>query len=179
MSAAAIPARQADEAGLADPDYSGAEPAIRRVLDAMTRAGVPFSLKPLPEQCHTPEEIAEACDCDLDFIAQTTIFRGMTSKKPLLLLHSAASKVSDKTLGAIVGENLQRADGEFVRRLTGYPPAVVPPLAHLNRLAVVLDSALLRFARVWVSSGTENAVISVPTMVLARAISARVVRLDA
>lgn len=159
-------------------DAADASPATRRVLDAMTRSGIPYSLKLLPDGAGTPEEVAEACGCDLDFIVHSAIFRGKATKKPFLLLHSAVTKVNDKHLGSIVGENLQRTDADFTLRLTGYPTGTVPPLAHLNRIAVMLDSSLTRFPRVWCPAGAANAIISVPTLVLARVISARIVRLE-
>lgn len=160
-------------------DAADASPATRRVLEALTRYGIPYSLKLLPPGVQTSEEIAEACDCDVNFIVQSTIYRGKTTKKPFMLLSSAASKVSDKAIGIIVGENLQRADADFTFRLTGFPLGVVPPLAHNNRIPVMLDSSLTRFARIWCPAGSQEAIVSVPTLVLARAISARLVRLDA
>lgn len=150
----------------------------RRVLDAMTRAALPYDLKMLPPEIRSDEEIAACCDCEINFIAKTTVMRGKTTKKPVLLIYSAASKLNEKQIGILVGENLQRADGDFVKRLTGYPIESVPPLAHLNRVPVLFDSALMRFARIWCPSGSPDAVCSVPTLVLARAISARVVPLD-
>lgn len=159
-------------------DPANASVATRRVLDAMTRMGIPFTLKLLPEGAHTAEEIAELCQCEINFIVQSTVFRGKATKKPFLLLHSAATKLNDKNIGAMVGENLQRADTDFAQRLTGYPIGAIPPVAHLNRTAVMMDSSLIRFPRVWCPAGATNAIVSVVTLVLARAISARVVRLD-
>lgn len=159
-------------------DPANASVATRRVLDAMTRMGIPFTLKLLPEGAHTAEEIAELCECEINFIVQSTVFRGKATKKPFLLLHSAATKLNDKNIGAMVGENLQRADADFAQRLTGYPVGAIPPVAHLNRTAVMMDSALMRFPRVWCPAGATSAIVSVVTLVLARAISARVVRLD-
>ena len=166
-----------------DNTSAGADPAsasvsTRRVLDMMTRTGVPFFLKLLPEGVHTPEQIAELCDCDLNFIVQSTVFRGKTTKKPFLMLSSSVTKLNDKVIGAMVGENLQRADADFVLRLTGYPMGAIPPLCHLNRIPVMLDGSLMRFPRVWCPAGATNAIVSIPTLVLARAISARVVHLD-
>lgn len=166
------------ETASAGADPANASVATRRVLDMMTRTGVPFFLKLLPEGVHTPEQVAELCNCELDFIVQSTVFRGKTSKKPFLLLSSSATKLSDRNIGTMVGENLQRADSDFSLRLTGYPNGAVPPLCHLNRIPVMMDSALMRFPRVWCPAGATNAIVSIPTLVLARAVSARVVRLD-
>jgi prolyl-tRNA editing enzyme YbaK/EbsC (Cys-tRNA(Pro) deacylase) len=160
------------------PPQAGASAATRRVLDAMTRSAIPYELKILPEGPLNDEEIAAHCDCEINFIVHAMVLRGKTTKKPILLLHSAASKVNDKIIGQIVGENLQRADADFVRRLTGYPIEAVPPTAHLNRIPVLFDGTLTRFPRIWVSTGTPGAIASVPTLVLARAVSARIINLE-
>lgn len=152
--------------------------AVQRVLDAMERAAIPFTLKQLPAELTEPEDLAEACDCDPNFIVQSLLLRGKTTKRPFLLLHSAASKVSDKLLGTIVGENLQRADAEYALRLTGFPIQNVPPMPHLNRIPVMLDGSLMRFARVFCPVGAPGYLASVPTLVLARAVSARIIRLE-
>lgn len=178
-----VSAAQSINSGSADPSSVGADPAAasietRKVLDALTRMGVPYFLKLLPEGTHSAEEVAVFCDCDVNLIAQSTIYRGKATKKPFLLLHSAATKLNDKSIGAMVGENLQRADSEFALRLTGYPMGTIPPLAHLNRTPVMMDGTLTRFARVWCPAGALNAIVLVPTIVLARAVSARIVNLE-
>lgn len=168
----------AGKADTVSPNRQEPATATRRVLDTMTRAAIPFDLKMLPPDVRTDEAIANLCDCDINFIAKTTVMRGKATKKPVLLIYSAASKLNEKQIGLLVGENLQRADADFVRRLTGYPIESVPPLAHLNRVPVLFDSALMRFSRIWCPSGSPDAICSVPTLVLARAISARTVPLD-
>lgn len=171
-----FPAPQADSSHSGD-DPSKATVATRRVLGALERAGVPFTLKLLPEGTQTPEQIAECCEGDVRLIVLSVIYRGKTTKKPFLLLHSATSKLNDRNIGTMVGENLQRADADFAARLTGYTAEAIPPLAHLNRVPVMLDDALLRFARVWCPAGSVGAIVSIPTLVLARAVSARIVDL--
>lgn len=166
------------ESETSEGDVGNASPATRRVLAALYREAIPYTLKLLDAHVRTPEEIAEALDCDVDFIVLCTLFRGKATKKPFLLLHSAAMPINEKILGALVGENLARADADYVTRMTGYPPGSVPPIGIANRVPVMLDSSVMRFARVWVPAGSPGAIVSVPTMVIARAISARIVRLD-
>lgn len=156
----------------------GASSSTQRVLATLYRDAIPYSFKLLPPEARTPEAMAEVCGCDLDLIVLCTLYRGKATKKPFLLLHSAASTLNEKLIGNIVGENLARADSEFVQRLLGYQIGAVPPLAHLNRVPVMMDGAVTRFARIWVPAGATNALVSVPTLVLARAISARIVHLD-
>lgn len=147
-------------------------------MAALERNAVPAALKMLPPHIRSAEEIAEFCDCEINYIVLSTVFRGKTTKKPMMLLHSAASAVSEKLIGQLVGENLQRADAEFVLRLTGYPIGTTPPIGLLNRFPVMFDGSLMRFARIWCAAGAADAIVSVPTLVLVRAIAARVVRLE-
>ena len=165
------------------PMPAGADPAkapaaTRRVLDTLTRAGVVFSLKLLPPKNYTSEELAALCGCELNFIVLNTVLRGKASKKPYLFMHSAATKINERAIGNLIGENLQRAEPEFAQRLTGYPVNAVPPVGHMTRTPVLIDGALMRIPRVWCSAGVSNAVVSVPTMILARALAARIVRVE-
>jgi prolyl-tRNA editing enzyme YbaK/EbsC (Cys-tRNA(Pro) deacylase) len=168
-----------DEINPPDGDVPGASPATRRVLAALYRDAIPYTLKLLPPEANTPESVAAACDCELPFIVLSAMFRGKATKKPYLLLHSAASPINEKLLGTTVGENLARADAESALRITGFPLEAIPPVALLNRVPIMMDSAVTRFARIWVPAGSADAMVSVPTLVLARAISARLIRLDA
>ena len=152
--------------------------ACKRVIELLGRAGVPFSVKLLPARNYTTEELAERCSCDINAIAKTTVYRGKTSKKPYLLMHTASTRVDERILSSLVGENVQRAEPEFVQRLTGYPVNAIPPAGHANRTPVLMDSRLLRFGKIWCPGGMPNVVLSVATLVLARAIAARLVRFE-
>lgn len=159
-------------------DVSAAPAMVRRVADAMDRAAIPYTLQMLPRAMTAPEELAEACGCEVNFIVQALLMRGKATKKNFLILHSAATRVNDRILGPMVGENLQRADADFTLRFTGFPMGCVPPIGHQNRVPMLMDISLTRFARVWCPSGAPNALFSVPTLVLARAVSARIVQFN-
>lgn len=151
---------------------------VRRALEAYNRLGIPYSLSKLDSAPSTPEALAEALATEIDYIVLSTMYRGKATRKPVLLLHSAATRVSDKLLCQLVGENVQRADGDFIMRQTGFTADGLPPVAHLNRVPLILDSSLTRLARVWCNAGEPGYYVSTPTLVLARAISARLVRLS-
>lgn len=156
-------------------DVSLAPKPVQTVIEAMIRAGIPYSLLELPANARSVDEIAAFCGCDINFLARTVVMRGKTTKKPFMLMHSAASRVSEKHIGSLVGENLQHADADFVQRYTSFSADHVPPMPHINRLPVMIDDQLLRFARIFVPAGAPGYIISVPAMVLARSTSARVI----
>lgn len=165
-------------AGASEAPASTVPPATRRVLDALDRSAVPYELRVAPDSARTTQEIADAFDCDIHFIVFGTILRGKATKKPVLLMVSGATAVNERHLGAMVGENLARPEPDFVQRLTGYPADWVPPMPHLNRIPIMMDTSLMRFARIWCAAGAPGHMVSVPTLVIARAISARIVRFD-
>jgi prolyl-tRNA editing enzyme YbaK/EbsC (Cys-tRNA(Pro) deacylase) len=58
----------------------------------------------------------------------------------------------------ILGEEIARADADFVRKNTGYSIGGVPPLGHRNRPVVFIDKSLFEFDEIWAAAGTPNAV---------------------
>jgi len=42
------------------------------------------------------------------------------SKKPVLCLVSGTNRLDEKKVNAILGENIERADADFVREVTGF-----------------------------------------------------------
>lgn len=167
------------EAQAAEPTPLETAPApVRRVAAAMDRAAVPYAFTRLDQPAFTAEEVGEALGVDPRMIAVATLMRGKTTKKPYLVFHAATTPLRDRFLGQMVGENLQRADDEFVLRFTGYPPRHVPPIGLANRAQVLMDIHLTPHARILFASGWVQGVFAAPTNVLARAIAARIVQFN-
>lgn len=139
---------------------------------------MPYSLRMLPHPTTQPDEIAAAFGCDVKHVAVAALLRGKTTKKPFLIIHSATTLVKDRLLGQMVGENLQRADADFVQRFTGHPEGCIPPVGLLNRVPVLMDIHLTAMSRILCPSGSPEAVFAVSTTILARAIAARVVQFN-
>jgi prolyl-tRNA editing enzyme YbaK/EbsC (Cys-tRNA(Pro) deacylase) len=150
----------------------------KRVIDMAMRDGIPYSLRRLPSTHLTPEQIAEACGTELPLLIRGTLYRGQTTKKPVLLLASAASHVSERALAHLNGEVLVKAERQMTERLTGFEPEALPPLGLFARMPIMMDETLVRFGRTWCMAGARDLVMSIPTTVLARAIAARLVKVD-
>ena len=68
------------------------------------------------------------------------------------------NRVDTTKVAVIVGENITRADPEFVRERSGYAIGGVPPLGHRSIPVTVLDQDLAVFNEIWAAAGTPNAV---------------------
>lgn len=159
-------------------DPSAAPPPAQRTCELFDRIGLPYVLRVLEHPASTPEDVATALGTEPDYLVLSTLFRGKATRKPVLLLHSAITRISDKVLSQLVGENIQRADAEFIHRYTGFTQDCVPPAGHLNRVPLIMDSTITRLARVWCNAGAPGCYALVPTLILARVCSARLVRLS-
>lgn len=152
--------------------------SAKRVVEMAMRDGIPYSLRRLPEAGMSLEQIAESCGTELSVVIRATLYRGQATKKPVMVLSSGATLVSERILAQLVGEVLVKADRINTERVTGFAPEALPPIGLFARVPIMMDEALAHFGRTWCMAGAPDLVMSVPTTVLARAIAARMVRLD-
>lgn len=151
---------------------------IRRVVDTAMRAGIPYSLRRLPPEALENESIAAACGTEATALVRCIVYRGKATKKPMLVLASAVTTVSERALAQLVGEVQEKADPATTERLTGFAPAGLPPFSLAQRLPIVMDETLVGLGRIWCMAGSPDLIMSVPTTILTRAIAARIAKID-
>lgn len=152
--------------------------AVRRVVEFARTLALPFKLKILTETAHTAAQAAEVLECEIEHILKSLVFRGKSSRKPYMFLVPGNIRVNEKMMSQLVGEVLEKADTAYVEYFTGFAPGGVAPIAHDKRIPVLMDERLMNYAKVWCAAGTDKAVMQVPTAVLARVASARLVRVS-
>jgi prolyl-tRNA editing enzyme YbaK/EbsC (Cys-tRNA(Pro) deacylase) len=145
-----------------------------RVQAALRAAGSAAEVVEMPDSTRTAEEAAAACGCAVGQIVKSLVFRGAESGRAWLILVSGANRVHERRLGRALGETLERAEADFVRRATGYAIGGVPPVGHAGPMAVVMDAALLAHGTVWAAAGTPRAVFRTTPDELRRLTGARV-----
>ncbi|MGA2804893.1 MAG: YbaK/EbsC family protein [Acidimicrobiales bacterium] len=146
-----------------------------RIAEELVRLGVTNTVKEMPESTKTAAEAAAALGCDVAQIVKSLIFRSVVGDEALLVMVSGADRVDESRLARVVGEDVERASGRFVRDRTGYAIGGVPPVCHSKPLITYLDEHLLDHDLVWAAAGTPRAVFSVTPADLVRITSAKVV----
>lgn len=106
----------------------------------------------------TAEEAAAAVGCSVAQIAKSLVFRTRETARPVLVVASGANRVDETSVGALIGERIERADPDFVRRCTGFVIGGVPPVGHAEPPLVLIDEDLAGFGEIWAAAGTPNAV---------------------
>ncbi len=147
---------------------AGLPPSAQRVQDALDSQGVPARVVALANSARTAQEAADALHVAVGQIAKSLIFRAEPSGRAVLVVAAGDRRVDQARLGALLGERLDRADPEFVRRHTGFAIGGVAPLGHPAPLVTYVDASLRRFDIVWAAGGTPHCVFPIDPATLIR-----------
>jgi len=150
--------------------------SAQKVQDILKSQGFDCTVIEHTESTRTAQEAADRAGCLLGQITKSLIFKGKTSRKPILVLTSGVNRVDEKRISDYAGEPIARADADFVRTVTGFAIGGVPPLGHLQKMETYLDEDLLQYPTVWGAAGTPNAIFELTPDDLVRMTNGKVVR---
>ena len=143
--------------------------SARRVQDTLGRLGLVLQVIELSDSTNTAVDAAQAIGCTVAQIAKSLIFQTEETDSPVLVITSGANRVNEKTIAALMGEKIEKADADFVRQSTGFVIGGVPPVGHIKDVKTFIDEDLLQYDKIWAAAGTPNAVFSVTPDDLVRA----------
>jgi prolyl-tRNA editing enzyme YbaK/EbsC (Cys-tRNA(Pro) deacylase) len=132
--------------------------SVKKVQQTLKSLGFSDEIVVFPDSTRTAIEAAQAVGCSVGQIVKSLVFRGAQSHKPVLALVSGANRVNEKRLGLLFGEEIEKADADFVRQHTGFAVGGVPPVGHVERLATFIDRDLLQYDEIWAAAGSPHAV---------------------
>jgi prolyl-tRNA editing enzyme YbaK/EbsC (Cys-tRNA(Pro) deacylase) len=133
--------------------------SARKVQDALLSRSFPhLEVVELPKSTRTALDAAQAVGCTVAQIAKSLVFRGVQSRRPLLVIASGVNRVDEGRLAALVQEPVEQPDADFVRLHTGFVIGGVPPIGHAQPLETFVDEDLLAYETIWAAAGTPRAV---------------------
>jgi prolyl-tRNA editing enzyme YbaK/EbsC (Cys-tRNA(Pro) deacylase) len=132
-------------------------PALK-IQQALKDLGFQLQVIELPASTRTAQEAAQALSCQVGQIAKSIVFEALPSHKPILVIASGVNRVNEKIIARLVGEEIRKADADFVHTHTGFVIGGVPPVGHSQPLQTFIDQDLLQYAEIWAAAGTPHAV---------------------
>ena len=132
--------------------------SVKKVQETLKALGFSDEIVMFPDSTRTAVEAAQAVGCSVGQIVKSLVFKGAQSHKPVLALVSGANRVNEKRLGELVGEEIEKADADFVRQHTGFAVGGVPPVGHVAPPATFIDRDLLQYDEIWAAAGSPHAV---------------------
>ena len=141
-----------------------------RVSEYLSKSGAKYELREFGESTKNSALAAQVLGCSVAEIAKSIVFVG---EKTAVVIISGDKRVDGARLANVVGAKLRVAKADEVRDRTGFPIGGVPPFPHREGIAVLIDSSLTRFARVWAAAGTPNSVFGIDTVDLFRLLGSK------
>lgn len=151
--------------------------SIAKVQAALEEFGYELDIKEFSSSTRTAREAAEAIGCMVGQIAKSLIFKGKTSQKPVLIIASGTNRVNEKLAKEYIGEELEKADAEFVLEHTGFAIGGVPPVGHIKPINAFIDEDLLQYDEIWAAAGTPNAVFKLTPKILVEITKGKVIKI--
>ncbi len=149
------------------PDPILTHPAVTRVREALTAAGVPGQVIVLDGAARTAAQAAAYLGVTVAQIANSLVFAARATPdaepEPLLVLTSGGHRVDTAKVAADLGlHELGRADADFVRGQTGFAIGGVAPVGHATvtgaPIRTLVDTALAAYQQIWAAGGHPHAV---------------------
>ncbi len=159
--------------------------SVRRVVEALARAGLATSVRVLDDSARTAADAAAALGVTVGQIASSIVFR-LPDDHPLLVITSGRHRVDTAKVAAALGHvELRRADADYIRAWTGFAIGGVSPVGWSSSVSagtnatgypreatVVIDEALGDYDVVWAAAGHPHAVFPTTYEDLVRATGA-------
>ncbi len=142
--------------------------AAQKVQDALSQLGFGYTVLELEVPVKTAQQAADAVGCQVAQIAKSLIFKAKDSARPVLVITCGANRVSEARVAGLLGEDLARADPEFVRANTGFAIGGIPPIAHTVAPIVFIDEDLLLLETIWAAAGHPNSLFKLDPKELPR-----------
>lgn len=132
--------------------------SVERVRQALAAANITAEIKFFDSSTRTAADAAEAIGCTVAQIAKSLVFRAVQTDRPILIIASGSNRVDTAKVAAVLGEDIGKADADFVRRRTGFAIGGVSPIGHIDGCQVIIDRDLEAFTEIWAAAGSPNAV---------------------
>lgn len=145
----------------------GISKRAQQVQDLIDARGLGLTVVELPDSTRTAADAARALGCVQAQIVKSLVFRDTATNEPIIVLASGVNRVNEKAIAQLVGNEIVKADADFVKRVTGYSIGGVPPFGHKREVALLVDHDLLLYDETWAAAGTPHAVFKIPGKITA------------
>lgn len=148
------------------------------IQEFLKEKGIDTRVVEFSESTRTALEAAAAIGCEVQQIAKSLIFKTKNTRRPVLVLASGPNRVNEKNIATQIKEDIERADPQFVKEVTGFAIGGVPPLGHKKKIDLTfIDEDLLQWEEIWAAAGMPNAVFNIKPQDLVSLSGAKIIQI--
>lgn len=133
--------------------------SCQKVQEFLDQFGLDLEVIEFSKSTRTAQEAAEAIGCEVGQIVKSLVFK--SENQPVMFLVSGKNKLDLQKVSRQLNLKLEKADADFVKKVTGFSIGGVPPVAHKTPIPVFIDQTLLEYDTVWAAAGTPFSVFKI------------------
>ena len=134
--------------------------SVRRVVKVLSNFDSNLKVEALNSSARTAVDAAESLNCEVGAIVKSLLLR--TEDSFILCLVSGDKRCSlNKIKKMINKKDVSMANADQVKSQTGFSIGGVSPVAHLEKIKILIDSSLSRYENVYAAAGHPNSIFKI------------------
>ena len=134
--------------------------SVRRVVKVLSNFDSNLKVEALNSSARTAVDAAASLNCEVGAIVKSLLLR--TDDSFILCLVSGDKRCSlNKIKKMINKKDVSMANADQVKSQTGFSIGGVSPVAHLEKIKILVDSSLSRYENVYAAAGHPNSIFKI------------------
>ena len=134
--------------------------SVKRVVKVLSDFDSNLKVEALNSSARTAVDAAASLNCEVGAIVKSLLLR--TDDSFILCLVSGDKRCSlNKIKKMINKKDVSMANADQVKSQTGFSIGGVPPVAHLEKIKILVDSSLSRYENVYAAAGHPNSIFKI------------------
>ena len=134
--------------------------SVKRVVKVLSDFDSNLKVEALNSSARTAVDAAASLNCEVGAIVKSLLLR--TDDSFILCLISGDKRCSlNKVKKMINKKDVSMANADQVKSQTGFSIGGVSPVAHLEKIKILVDSSLSRYENVYAAAGHPNSIFKI------------------
>ena len=134
--------------------------SVKRVEEFIKKFDSKLEVLVLDTTARTAKDAANSLKCEVGAIVKSLLFR--TENNFLICLIAGDRRCSLNKLKKILDKkDISMANADQVKSQTGFSIGGVSPVAHLEKIKILVDSSLSRYENVYAAAGHPNSIFKI------------------
>ena len=134
--------------------------SVKRVVKVLSNFDSNLKVEALNSSARTAVDAAASLNCEVGAIVKSLLLR--TDDNFILCLVSGDKRCSlNKIKKMINKKDVSMANADQVKSQTGFSIGGVSPVAHLEKIKILVDSSLSRYENVYAAAGHPNLIFKI------------------
>ena len=134
--------------------------SVKRVVKVLSDFDSNLKVEVLNSSARTAVDAAASLNCEVGAIVKSLLLR--TDDSFILCLVSGDKRCSlNKIKKMINKKDVSMANADQVKSQTGFSIGGVSPVAHLEKIKILVDSSLSRYENVYAAAGHPNSIFKI------------------